>query len=394
MTGSSELLDLLADEFGAVAGRIERELHLRVSAAIATLERHDAERESRINTTIAIFEKRDVERELVVLKLLQELATRLVSIKDGKDGEQGPAGKQGERGVPGERGLQGEPGPVGPPGEPGQAGLPGARGLMGPIGPAGDVGPQGPQGPEGPAGLVGETGPQGERGEIGPVGATGLQGLQGVPGSVGAVGPQGERGERGLPGERGERGIQGERGDEGPMGYLPPLEPWTDRVFYDGDVVTHKGGTYQAQCDTAKEPPNDDDWVTIAAPGINGTDGRSFIIRETYDEKETYRELDVVTLNSTWFIAKKNNPGPCPGPDWKSGPVGKKGERGERGEKGERGPAGTDGTKGRDGREITSWEIDRRDYVVIPILNDGSSGSAIPVRTLFEQFTIDQAGGT
>ena len=59
-------MDLLADEFGAVAGRVERELNLRVNAAISDLERRDALREARISTAIVQFEKRDAERELVI----------------------------------------------------------------------------------------------------------------------------------------------------------------------------------------------------------------------------------------------------------------------------------------------------------------------------------------
>src|SRR5262245_48236220 len=37
-----------------------------------------------------------------------------------------------------------------------------------------------------------------------------------------------------------------------------------------------------------------------------------------------------------WFVARKDSPGDCPGPDWQAGPVGKKGDKGLRGERGER----------------------------------------------------------
>ena len=37
-------------------------------------------------------------------------------------------------------------------------------------------------------------------------------------------------------------------------------------VHYSGDVVTHVGATYQATCDTCREPPHDD-WVCIACAG-------------------------------------------------------------------------------------------------------------------------------
>src|SRR5262245_41587264 len=40
----------------------------------------------------------------------------------------------------------------------------------------------------------------------------------------------------------------------------------SDSVHYSGDVVTHAGATYQATCDTCREPPHDD-WVRIACAG-------------------------------------------------------------------------------------------------------------------------------
>ena len=115
--------DLLAAELGAVAGRIERESSLRITAALADLKRIDAERELRVA---------DLERRI---------EARLVEVKDGAPGERGSDGATGEQG------------PIGPQGE---------RGLPG---------EQGPQGPAGPAGERGEKGDQGERGERGPEGS-------------------------------------------------------------------------------------------------------------------------------------------------------------------------------------------------------------------------------
>jgi collagen triple helix repeat protein len=107
-------LELLAGELGAVAGRIEREADLRVTAAVADLNRRIAEAELRI-------------------------ATLVVGIKDGEKGERGEpgipgesiVGPQGERGEPGERGLDGLAGPAGAPGEKGLDGAPGPTGPPG-----------------------------------------------------------------------------------------------------------------------------------------------------------------------------------------------------------------------------------------------------------------------
>jgi hypothetical protein len=56
---------------------------------------------------------------------------------------------------------------------------------------------------------------------------------------------------------------------------------------------------------------------------------RTFNIVGTYDAEKTYQALDVVALNSSWFVAKRDNPGPCPGDGWQAGPSGRRGPRGE-----------------------------------------------------------------
>jgi hypothetical protein len=174
---------------------------------------------------------------------------------------------------------------------------------------------------------------------------------------------------------------------------------WTDVVHYAGDVVIHAGGTYQAIKDTARRPGHSD-WLCLAAPGTSGTDGRngtngrdakSFRICGTYDPDCVggkpgflkYEALDVVTLNSTWFVARKDNPGACPGPDWQSGPVGRRGEKGERGQRGDPGVRGPSGT---DGREIVGWKVDRSTFTITPVMSDGEMGPDVAVRDLFDEF--------
>lgn len=178
-----------------------------------------------------------------------------------------------------------------------------------------------------------EPGPPGERGE------RGLQGDRGEPGL------QGERGERGEPGLQGERG---EPGPEGPAGSLPIVREWADQVYYAGDVVTFEGSTYQAAIDTGKAPHAAAayvaDWREIARAGRDGKDGRSFNVRGTYTEGETYAALDVVALNGASFAAKHDQPGACPGAGWQliaaQGKRGIPGPQGEKGEPGKIGPAG------------------------------------------------------
>lgn len=114
--------------------------------------------------------------------------------------------------------------------------------------------------------------------------------------SDGPPGPQGSPGERGEPGE----GIVGPPGETGPPG--PPGEP-----------------------------------------GEAGAEGRSFVIRGTWNPAGAYRALDVVMLNGASFAARVDDPGPCPGEGWQmlaaQGGKGKPGEAGPRGERGLPGPA-------------------------------------------------------
>ena len=230
-------------------------------------------------------------------------------------------------------------------------------------------------------GPQGEQGPQGERGEAGFAlddfdteliedgrtllmkfirGDTAL--VHEIPLPAGPQGPQGERGEDGKsiapddvreliagliesavatipPPEKGE---PGERGPEGPVGKLPAVAAWEDRVHYDGEVVTRDGSVFQAIRDTGKEPWHED-WRCIVAAGRNGEDGRSPTVRTTFDPGEAYRELDIVALNGAAFIARRDDPGLCPGEGWQlMSSQGKQGKPGERGAsiKGDRGPAG------------------------------------------------------
>jgi hypothetical protein len=135
-------------------------------------------------------------------------------------------------------------------------------------------------------------------------------------------------------------------GAPGKDGKLPLVKAWEDRVYYEGEVATFDGSTYQAQSDTGRAPPHSD-WLCIASSGRDGTDGadgRSLRIRGTYSEAtDDYLALDIVALNGASFAAKRDNPGQCPGEDWQLvAAQGKRGQQGEarKGDPGPRGPAG------------------------------------------------------
>ena len=139
-------------------------------------------------------------------------------------------------------------------------------------------------------------------------------------------------------------GKDGERGAEGPPGKLPPVDEWRDRVYYESEVVTLDGAVFQALRDTGR-PPHHEDWRCIVRAG---RDGRSLDIKSTYVAGGQYRALDMVALNGGQFVAKRDNPGVCPGEDWQlmasQGKQGKPGERGAIGPKGERGASVVGGT--------------------------------------------------
>ena len=341
--------DVLADELGEVAARVERECLLRLSSLSSEVQRQLAECEVRM-----------LRMEAAVAA---QVAARLAVLHDGAPGEKGDKGDQGEPGRPGDRGDPGEPGGKGD---------------------KGDTGDKGEKG-------EGEKGEPGEKGDKGEPGEPGNEGERGPPGEKGDQGPIGNPGERGEPGQIGEPGLPGapgDKGEPGSPGKLPRVKHWKpDSVFYDGDVVRHEHGTYQALKDTSQRPGSGEDWICLAAGGIDGKNGRDFRIRDTYDPVlADYEALDVVTLGATWFVARTDNPGPCPGPGWKSGPVGKRGEKGEPGRKGDPGP------KGDAARKTLRYEIDRKAYALIPVHDDGSTGSAIPIRELFEQFESETRG--
>lgn len=153
---------------------------------------------------------------------------------------------------------------------------------------------------------------------------------------------------RGLDGADGK---DGERGAEGPVGVLPVVKAWEDGVYYRGNVVAFAGATYQASRDTGKAPPHAD-WTCIVAKGADGADGRSFTVRGTYAEDGEYDALDVVALNGAGFVAKRDNPGACPGEGWQM--IAMQGKPGKPGQKGDPGM----GMRGLPGPTVDRMDVD------------------------------------
>ena len=340
MNGDDSSPDSLADILGQVvaqeraAFRNARELlEAQAAATLANLRAAEVETLARIERMVAerLAVVRDGERGL-----------------QGQDGQPGPAG---ERGPPGERGQDGKQGEAGPAGPAGPAGEPGARGDKGLDGVGGTVGPQGPPGPAGERGAAGEQGP---------------------------LGPAGPRGFEGPPGPRGAEGE------------LPIAKAYeAGAVQYAGEVVTHLGATWQATRDTGQAPPHPD-FVCLAAAGKDATTPR---VRGLWGEKiePPYQALDIVALNGGSFIARKDNPGPCPGEGWQllasQGRNGKAGEPGAAGKAGERGPQGI---KGDPGPRLVSWRIDRATYQAFARMADGTESEALELRHLFEQYHLER----
>ena len=191
----------------------------------------------------------------------------------------------------------------------------------------------------------------------------------------------GARGEKGECGPMGPPGPSGPRGEQGPPGKLRVAKAWVpETVFYEGDVVTFDGGTFQARRDTGQAPSHSD-WICLAR---GGRDGQSVKVRGTFNEAAEYHRNDVVACNGGSFIALKDAPGPCPGSGWQL--VASPGKRGIAGLKGERGPQGAKGDPGLSGATIRGWKIDREHYTATPLLSDGTEGPPLELRVLFEQY--------
>ena len=138
-------------------------------------------------------------------------------------------------------------------------------------------------------------------------------------------------------------------------------------------------------------PPGQDgapgkDGIGIAGKdGAHGKDAAQITIRGTYDAGARYGHLDAVATGGSTFIARYDNPGPCPGDGWQliasGGRPGKPGPQGERG-------AGERGLLGRQDKRRSSWlgNIDFKNFRAFPVMSDKSTAPPIELRGFFEQY--------
>jgi hypothetical protein len=92
----------------------------------------------------------------------------------------------------------------------------------------------------------------------------------------------------------------------------------------------------------------------------HGCEGRSPNVCGTYDAHGKYKKLDSVALDAAAFIARRDNPGICPGDGWQL--LSRQGRPGRRGETGERGVRGEKDERSEPGATVVLWQLDRERY--------------------------------
>ena len=308
-----------------------------VAREIASIRR-EAERERELRD--AQFSARMAEldaRISAVSELERKMADRLATLKDGEPGRDGRDGVDGKDGADGANGADGRDGTDGQNGKDGtsvtvddvmpelmEAALEAAAVRAAEI----VEGWERPK--DGRDGVDGADGTSVTAEDVAPMIAAEVERIL----STWERPKDGEPGKDGRDGVDGKDGETGERGPEGPAGALPIVSAWADRVYYQGEVCESEGSVWQARVDTGKAPGHED-WACIVSRGKDGEDGRTPNIRGTYDENAAYVHLDVVALNGASFVAKRDDPGACPGEGWQlmaaQGKAGKPGMKGDTG---------------------------------------------------------------
>ena len=139
---------------------------------------------------------------------------------------------------------------------------------------------------------------------------------------------------------------------------------------------------FQALRDTG-QPPHHCDWICLAR---GGRDAKNFTVRGVYRAGERYQALDIVSKNGGSFIARRDDPGECPGDGWAN--LTMPGKRGAEGPAGPKGDKGDQGAKGDAAPTILEWVLDYDNYRAIPLMSDGSPArcsSYALVRALFRR---------
>ena len=89
-------------------------------------------------------------------------------------------------------------------------------------------------------------------------------------------------------------------------GKLPVAKIWCpESVTYQAEFVCHDGALWQACKDTA-QAPGGSDWICVARAG---RDGQSVRVRGAFNATANYKRFDIVSLDGTAFIARRDNPG-------------------------------------------------------------------------------------
>lgn len=381
--------DILADELGAVAGRIEREVALRIAAALADVQRLEAERELRL------------------ARLERQIEDRLASITDGTDGAPGKdadpaevermvaeavaripapaAGKDADPEIvrsmvadavaalpPAANGKDADPEVIRQMVTEAVAQIPPARDGR-------DIDPLAVE--EMVATRVAaavDAIPRPANGKDADPETTAAFVREEVARAVGALpAPQDGRSvspedlapliEERLSAAVAEAVARIPAPKDGAPGKLAIVKTWSDDVTYEGECRAHAGSTYQALRDTAKEPPHAD-WILIAGRGADGKSADEIEVRGTFDPNSAYSRLNVVALNGAAFIARRDDPGPCPGDGWQV--IAMRGKPGPPGEA-KRGDPGQS-IKGDPGEPLVGGKVD--DQGMLTLVNgDGST---------------------
>jgi hypothetical protein len=161
---------------------------------------------------------------------------------------------------------------------------------------------------------------------------------------------------------------------------MPAFKQWTPQTAaIAGECYAHNGAAWQCLVTTATEPKDGSQWICTSAPGKDGEDGRGLRVRSTYRPGGSYKALDMVMLNGSSFVAKVDNPGPCPSDNWQI--VALQGKRGEKGETGvgERGPKG-------DSVKITDWRISPEGFKVLPVTSDAADHAWLDITPLLIRY--------
>lgn len=299
--------------------------------------------------------------------------------------------------------------------------LNGPAGPQGPEGPAGPAGPQGPTGAQGPAGVQGATGPAGPTGAQGPAGANGAQGPAGPQGVAGPTGPAGiyNRGSwvsttmyqindsvsyAGASWIAISANVSSPPSETNPAWQLLAakglnnLGNWNPEIQYNpDDAVTSGGSFWMALAANINSEPSttNPNWQLVAsignagpagpqgpagpagqmgaqgpagpsgpsgpagAQGPQGAAGQGFNFRQAWNMSTQYSPYDVVTYNSSAYVAIVANQGAQPDnnpADWSvmaaqgaAGPAGLQGPAGAQGAAGPQGPQGPMGPQGPQG---------------------------------------------